>query len=297
MLIRKMPHLSLSSRFQQSIAPDALRSYLAEFISTFFFVFSVVGSSMASTEAAGDTSGLITVAIANAFALSSAVYIAAGVSGGHVNPAVTFGMAVGGHISVPTALFYWLSQMLASVFASLILRVMTVSQRVPAYAIAEEMTGFGASMLEGLLTFVLVYTVYACSDPRRGPFGAIGPLVIGLTAGAGVLAVGPFSGGSMNPACAFGSAVIAGKFKNQAVYWVGPLIGAAVAGLVYDNVVFPPDDAADSIRGVSDDSDIFFVILLDLFVIISRFLCCFRTFFPLFMFVIIRVNCIKPLTV
>ncbi|CAI0377819.1 unnamed protein product, partial [Linum tenue] len=198
---------------------------------------------------------LITVAIANAFALSSAVYIAAGVSGGHVNPAVTFGMAVGGHISVPTALFYWLSQMLASVFASLILRVMTVSQvipRVPAYAIAEEMTGFGASMLEGLLTFVLVYTVYAFSDPRRGPFGAIGPLVIGLTAGAGVLAVGPFSGGSMNPACAFGSAVIAGKFKNQAVYWVGPLIGAAVAGLVYDNVVFPPDDAAESIRGVSD---------------------------------------------
>ncbi|CAI0404509.1 unnamed protein product [Linum tenue] len=114
------------------------------------------------------------------------------------------------------------------------------------------MTGFGASMLEGLLTFVLVYTVYACSDPRRGPLVAIGPLVIGLTAGAGVLSAGPFSGGSMNPACAFGSAVIAGKLKNQAVYWVGPLIGAGVAGLVYDNVVFPPEVPAVSIRGVSD---------------------------------------------
>ncbi|CAI0404505.1 unnamed protein product [Linum tenue] len=256
MLIRKMPPLALSSRFRQSITPDALRSYLAEFISTFFFVFAVVGSSMASKkltpEAEGDPSSLVTVAIANTFALSSAVYIAAGASGGHVNPAVTFGMAVGGHISVPTALFYWLSQMLASVFASLVLRVMTVSQRVPTYAIAEEMTGFGASMLEGLLTFVLVYTVYACSDPRRGPLVAIGPLVIGLTAGAGVLSAGPFSGGSMNPACAFGSAVIAGKLKNQAVYWVGPLIGAGVAGLVYDNVVFPPEVPAVSIRGVSD---------------------------------------------
>ncbi|CAI0404504.1 unnamed protein product [Linum tenue] len=138
MLIRKMPPLALSSRFRQSITPDALRSYLAEFISTFFFVFAVVGSSMASKktekltpEAEGDPSSLVTVAIANTFALSSAVYIAAGASGGHVNPAVTFGMAVGGHISVPTALFYWLSQMLASVFASLVLRVMTVSQVIP----------------------------------------------------------------------------------------------------------------------------------------------------------------------
>ncbi|CAN1862018.1 Probable aquaporin TIP5-1 [Linum perenne] len=251
MLIRKMPPISISSLFHQSITPDSLRSYLAEFISTFFFVFAVVGASMASRkltpEAAGDSAGLVTVAIANAFALTSAVYVS---SGGHVNPAVTFGMAVGGHVSVPTALFYWLSQMLASVFAALLLRVMTVSQHVPAYTIADEMTGFGASMLEGLLTFILVYTVYACNDPRRGPLTAIGPLVIGLTAGAGVLAAGPFSGGALNPACAFGSAVIAGRFKNQAVYWVGPLVGSAVAGLVYDNVVNPPDQVGDSVRGV-----------------------------------------------
>ncbi|KDO36569.1 hypothetical protein CISIN_1g042738mg [Citrus sinensis] len=70
-------------------------------------------------------------------------------------------------------------------------------------------------------------------------------------AGANVLATGPFSGGSMNPACAFGSAVVAGSFKNQAVYWVGPLFGAAVAGLVYDIVVFPAQ-VQDSIAGVSD---------------------------------------------
>ncbi|CAN0902526.1 Probable aquaporin TIP5-1 [Linum grandiflorum] len=255
MLLRKMPPISFSSRFRHSVTPDSLRSYLSEFISTFFFVFAVIGSSMASKKltpdqaaGAGDSAGLVTVAIANAFALSSAVYV----SGGHVNPAVTFAMAVGGHVSVPTALFYWVSQMLASVFAALLIRVVTVSQHVPAYTIAVEMTGFGASMLEGLLTFVLVYTVYTCNDARRGPLTAIGPLVIGLTAGAGVLAAGPFSGGAMNPACAFGSAVIAGKFKNQAVYWVGPLVGAAVAGLVYDNVVYPPAQPSDSIRGVAE---------------------------------------------
>ena len=111
-----------------------------------------------------------------------------------------------------TCTFYLLSLVLFMFF-----------QHVPTYTIAEEMTGFGASVLEGTLTFVLVYTVYAARDPRRGPMSSTGILVVGLIAGASVLASGPFSGGSMNPACAFGSAAIAGSFRNQAVYWVGPL--------------------------------------------------------------------------
>ncbi|CAK7355875.1 unnamed protein product [Dovyalis caffra] len=254
LIFGKMAPTSLTARFGQSFAPASLRAYLAEFISTFFYVFAVVGSAMASRKllpeaAAAGPSSLVIVAIANAFALSSAVYIAANASGGHVNPAVTFGMAVGGHINVPTALFYWISQMLASVMACIFLKVTTVGQHVPTYTIAEEMTGFGASLLEGVMTFGLVYTVYAAGDPRRSSLGVIGPLAVGLMAGANVLAAGPFSGGSMNPACAFGSAVIAGRFKNQAVYWVGPLIGATVAGLLYDNVVFPTQDP-DSVRGV-----------------------------------------------
>ncbi|KAE8694499.1 putative aquaporin TIP5-1 [Hibiscus syriacus] len=243
-----MAPASITSRFKQSVTPDALRAYLAEFISTFFYVFAVVGSAMASRKltsdsATSDPSSLVLVAIANAFALSSTVYMAANVSGGHVNPAVTFGMAVGGHINVSTALFYWVSQMLASVMACLLLKVATVSQDVPIYTIASEMTGFGASMVEGVLSFGLVNVVYA---GRSGPLRGIGPVAIGLMAGAMTLAAGPFSGGSMNPALAFGSAVVAGRFKNQAVYWVGPLIGAAVAGLVNDNVVLLVQASVDS---------------------------------------------------
>lgn len=79
-------------------------------------------------DAASDPSSLLVVAVANAFSLASAVFISANISGGHVNPAVTFGMAVGGHIGVPTALFYWISQMLASVMACLVLRVTIVGQ-------------------------------------------------------------------------------------------------------------------------------------------------------------------------
>ncbi|MCL7032484.1 hypothetical protein MKW94_003500 [Papaver nudicaule] len=262
---------SLHDRLKHSINRTALRSYLAEFISTFLFVFVVIGSIMSSRELlpdvtnASDPSCLVAVALANAFALSSAVYIfgasspdnksATSSSGAHVNPAVTFGLAVGGHISIPTAIFYWIMQLIAASMACLLLRVATADHVVPTHAIAVEMTGFGASILEGVTTFTLVYTIYAARDARKGPLSAIGPLAIGLVAGGNVLATGPFSGGSMNPACSFGSALVNGSFKNQAVYWVGPLIGGAIAGLVYDNVVFPftvEHSAADSSGGVND---------------------------------------------
>lgn len=124
-------------------------------------------------------------------------------------------------------------------------------QHIPTHAIAPQMTGFGASVLEGVMTFTLVYTVYAAADIRRGSLGAIGPLAIGLIAGANILASGPFTGGSMNPAYSFGSALVGGSFKNQAVYWVGPLIGAAMAGLVYDNVVFPARNP-ESLTGIAE---------------------------------------------
>ncbi|CAI9092035.1 OLC1v1027174C1 [Oldenlandia corymbosa var. corymbosa] len=237
---------SLISRLGHCVTPNALRSYLAEFISTFLYVFAAVGSAVSSQKftagnvAGPDSSSLVAVAIANAFALSVAVFVSANISGGHVNPAVTFGMAVGGHISIPMSIMYWISQMLASVMACLVIKVATVGQQIPTHGIIpSEMTGFGASVLEGVMTFVLVYTVYAAADKKRGCFGVFGPLAVGLIAGANILASGPFTGGSMNPAHSFGSAVVGGSFKNHAVYWVGPLIGAAIAGLLYDNVVFP----------------------------------------------------------
>ncbi|KAL5728367.1 hypothetical protein ACHQM5_001459 [Ranunculus cassubicifolius] len=246
-----MATITLRERMQQSVTPTALRSYFAEFISTFIFVFAVVGSTMSSQKlvpnALSDPACLVAIALASTFGLSTAVYVSATISGGHVNPAVTFGLAVGGHISILTAIFYWISQLLGSIMACLVLKVCTAGNAVPASAIAEEMTGFGASVMEGVMTFTLVYTVYAGGDPRRGSLGIIGPLAIGCIVGANVLASGPFSGGSMNPACSFGSAVVSGNFKNQGVYWAGPLIGAAVGGLLYENVVFP--QSADSSGG------------------------------------------------
>jgi aquaporin TIP len=109
-------------------------------------------------------------------------------------------------------------------------------QPIPTHAVG------GISEIEGVvmeivITFALVYTVYAtAADPKKGSLGTIAPIVIGFIVGANILAAGPFSGGSMNPARSFGPAAVAGDFSGHWVYWVGPLIGGGLAGLVYGDV-------------------------------------------------------------
>lgn len=92
-----------------------------------------------------------------------------------------------------------------------------------------------ALLMEIVLTFGLVYTVFATAiDPRRGDLGTIAPLAIGLIVGANVLVGGPFSGASMNPARAFGPALLGWRWNDHWIYWLGPFIGAALSGLIYE---------------------------------------------------------------
>lgn len=92
-------------------------------------------------------------------------------------------------------------------------------------------------VFEIIITFALVYTVYAtAADPKNGSLGTIAPIAIGFIVGANILAAGPFSGGSMNPARSFGPAVASGDFSQIWIYWVGPLIGGGLAGLIYGDV-------------------------------------------------------------
>jgi aquaporin TIP len=78
-----------------------------------------------TSDAALDPAGLVAVAIAHGFALFVGVAIAANISGGHLNPAVTFGLAIGGNITILTGFFYWIAQLLGSIVASLLLNYVT----------------------------------------------------------------------------------------------------------------------------------------------------------------------------
>ncbi|KAL3678316.1 hypothetical protein R1sor_021272 [Riccia sorocarpa] len=232
--------------------PESLKAAFAEFIATFLFVYIGLGSAIANSKInPGDLTpaGLVAIALAHGFAIVITVAATAKISGGHVNPAVTFGLAVGGHITVLRLALYWVAQLLGASFASLLLKwtLATASPGgVPIHALGAGVTHAGGVILEIILTFSLVFVVYATAvDPKKGSIGIIAPLAIGFTVLADIFVGGPFTGASMNPARSFGPAFATFNFHNHWVYWVGPLVGGGIAGLLYDLVFLTPENETE----------------------------------------------------
>ncbi|KAE9445872.1 hypothetical protein C3L33_22241, partial [Rhododendron williamsianum] len=199
--------------------------------------------------------GLVAAALAHAFGLFVAVSVSANISGGHVNPAVTFGAFVGGNISLLRGILYWIAQLLGSTSLACSSRLPLAAcslfpissnkvknqmkfQTTSAFSLSSGISVWNAVVLEIVMTFGLVYTVYATAvDPRsKGNVGIIAPIAIGFIVGANILAGGAFDGASMNPAVSFGPALVSWNWANHWVYWVGPLIGGGIAGIVYELV-------------------------------------------------------------
>ncbi|KAK2631198.1 hypothetical protein EUGRSUZ_K02339 [Eucalyptus grandis] len=236
-------------RANEATHPDSLRATLAELLSTFIFVFAGEGSALAldklypiDTGVTRPASSLIAVALAHGLALFAAVASSINISGGHVNPAVTLGALVGGRISFIRAIYYWVAQLLGAILASLLLRLVTAGMRPVGFILGSGVGEMNGLLLEIVMTFGLVYTVYATAiDPKRGSLGIIAPLAIGLIVAANILVGGPFDGASMNPALAFGPALVGWRWRHHWIYWLGPLIGGALAGLIYEYLVIPTE--------------------------------------------------------
>ncbi|XP_014522500.1 aquaporin TIP1-1-like [Vigna radiata var. radiata] len=227
-------------RAQDATHRDNWRAALSEFFSTFIFVFVASGSTVAVKNLTDDVpTALVIVAVANAFAFFVAVSVSTNVSGGHVNPAVSFAAFISGNLTWLRCIFFWIAQILGSVIACLLLKFTSGGQRIPVFELSSGMKVGNAVVLEMVMTFGLVYAVYATTvDPRsrRNGLGAIAPLVIGLVVGANILVGGPFDGASMNPALSFGPALVGWSWENHWVYWVGPLVGGGLAGFLYELV-------------------------------------------------------------
>lgn len=235
----------------ESTHPDSMRAALSEFLSTFIFVFAGEGAILALDKmyredqpapilpAAG---GLVVTALAHGLGLFAAIASSMNVSGGHVNPAVTFGALVGGRISLLRALFYWVAQLAGAVVASLLLSLATGGMRPVGFHVSAGVGVLNALLLEIVMTFGLMYTVYATGiDPKRGSLGTIAPLAIAFIVGANILVGGPFDGASMNPARAFGPALVGWRWRDHWIYWFGPFIGAAIAGVIYEYAIIPSE--------------------------------------------------------
>lgn len=212
-----------------------LRLLAAEFVATFAFVFIGAGAVVIDSARGGEL-GIVGVAIAHGLALSVMVSMTMNISGGHVNPAVTLGLWIGRKIDGKLGLLYVIAQVAGAVLAGVLVR-----HALP--GMAGEVTGYGsprisglitttqALLIEGVLTFALVSAMFGTVVSSRAP--AVGGFGVGLTALAAILVAGPLTGAALNPARAFGPALIAGAWHGQAIYWIGPLMGGAAAGAVW----------------------------------------------------------------
>jgi MIP family channel proteins len=228
-----------------------LKPCVAEFIGTFALIFIGVGV-IANHLNLNSNAGLLAVALAHGFTIAVMVSATGGISGGHLNPAVTLGLLVGSKIDARRAAAYWFAQLagavLAAVVVAALLRTGDVTGRELVFkgtpALGKGATGLQSIGIEAVLTFFLVFVVYGSAVDSRAP--KIGGLAIGLTVALDILFGGPFTGAAMNPARTFGPAIVGGQWDHHYVYWIGPLIGGALAGLVYGRFLIKPDSSAAS---------------------------------------------------
>ncbi|KAI3712012.1 hypothetical protein L1987_70561 [Smallanthus sonchifolius] len=161
-----MPAIAFG-RFDDSFSLSSIKAYIAEFISTLLFVFAGVGSAIAyaklTADAALDPPGLVAVAVCHGLALFVAVSIAANISGGHVNPAVTFGLVVGGQITILTGIFYWIAQLIGSIVACYLLSFVTGGLAVPIHGVAAGVGAIQGVVMEIIITFPFgVHSICHC---------------------------------------------------------------------------------------------------------------------------------------
>jgi MIP family channel proteins len=207
---------------------EKFRPWIAEFVGTFALIFVGIG--------AIKTAGHDVLAVALAHGLTIAAFVSATlhISGGQLNPAVTFGLLCGGHMTLANSIRYWSAQLFGGLTAALICLGLfgrdVVVTGTPQLAI--NLNPAQGILVEAILTFFLVFVVYGTAvDERAGR--RVAGLAIGSTITLDILFGGSLTGAAMNPARVFGPALAANFWHDHYVYWLGPLIGAAAGGFVY----------------------------------------------------------------
>ena len=214
---------------------DSQRKLGAEFVGTFALIFFGAGSALAASNPVGQ-------ALANGLAIGIMVTAVGHISGGHFNPAVTLSMLVTRRISPAESARYWVSQLAGATAAALVLLAIFPSAVTDAAKLGVPTVGLGFSTGNALVaeivgTFFLVFVIYGVAVDKRGAFGILAGLPIGLIISIGVLALGAVSGAAFNPARWFGPALVGGNFDNFWVWIVGPVVGAVLAGLAYERIL------------------------------------------------------------
>ncbi len=217
---------------------DHSRALFAEIAGTFLFLVIGAGAIIAQTFAGSPPGGLLAIALAHGLGLAIAVSVFGAFSGGHFNPAVTFGLAVAGKHPWPHVLTYWAAQLIGALLAALMLQAFFSHSLAAADAshlgtprLAPGVGAGQAILIEAVLTVFLLWAFFGTAVSSNAP--KIAGFGIGLIVTADILVGGPLTGAAVNPARWFGPGIVSRFLDNWYVYWIGPLIGAGLAGLSY----------------------------------------------------------------
>ena len=217
---------------------DTWRRSFVELMGAFALVFAGAGTIMSIGPQAD--AGTLDVALATGLAIAVMVIAVGHISGGHFNPAITFGFIVTRRMNALLGVTYIIAQLAGGVLAALLLRwIFPAANRNAANLGAPSVhtIDIGAALVvEALITFFLVWVVFAVTTDLRNAYTMLAGLAIGLVIVFGMLIAYPLTGGAFNPARAFGPELISNTWSDAWIYYVGPLAGGAIAALLYDEV-------------------------------------------------------------
>jgi MIP family channel proteins len=218
---------------------------IAELVGTFILVFggtAVAVGAILARPTAGPPYDSLAVALAFGLALAAVVAAVGHVSGAHVNPAVTLGMAVTGKFPWQYTPHYVVAQLVGAVLAALATWVTfggagaRGEAKLAATYPAQGVGDLQAFVVEIFITFILVFVVMAVATDQRVP-AAIAPIAVGFALAVGVFIAGPVTGGSVNPARSLGPMIVAGDLSSVWLYILGPIIGGVLGALLYDRTM------------------------------------------------------------
>ena len=218
---------------------EARRALMGEFLGSLLFVIFSAGTVAITSGVLGerlDSARLLVIALANGLAFMMLVAAMLPISGGHLNPAVTFAAMLGRRMSFTRGMLYVIAQCVGAASAALVLTLVMpagTQGNLGANGLGPGVSLGGGLLTEIIVSFVLVSTMLATVLGPTRP-AALGLAAVGLACVVTHLFAGPLTGASMNPARSFGPAFVVGAWKSQWIFWMGPLMGAAIATCVHE---------------------------------------------------------------
>uniref|UniRef100_A0A8B9LQ19 Aquaporin-4 n=1 Tax=Astyanax mexicanus TaxID=7994 RepID=A0A8B9LQ19_ASTMX len=234
------------------------RAVSGEFLATLIFVLLSLGSTInwASGTENPPPADLVLISLCFGLSIATMVQCFGHISGGHINPAVTAAMVVTRKMSLAKALFYILAQCLGAIVGAGLLFLVTPSAvrgGMGVTTVNPRISVGHALVVELLITFELIFTVFSTCDHKRSDLKGSASLAIGIAVLIGHLFAIPYTGASMNPARSFGPAVVTWSWESHWVYWVGPILGGVLAAALYEYLYCPDPDLKTRCKAMFKD--------------------------------------------